>query len=100
MLIDTMLVGFVMVLIWRWHPLADWRGDAPCGGPRLLRANAIKIPEGGWFPIAMALVSFTVLTTWRRGVAGASGDRRRHPAATCSSAMVGRCIGSRARRCS
>src|SRR5574343_770127 len=30
-------------------------------------ANAIQIPEGGWFPIAMGLVSFSVLTTWRRG---------------------------------
>lgn len=30
-------------------------------------ANVIKIPEGGWFPIVMDLVSFTVLTTWRRG---------------------------------
>ena len=30
-------------------------------------ANIIKIPQGGWFPLAMALVSFTVLTTWRRG---------------------------------
>ncbi len=30
-------------------------------------ANVIKIPEGGWFPIVMGLISFTVLTTWRRG---------------------------------
>ena len=30
-------------------------------------ANAIKIPEGGWFPLVIGLVSFTVLTTWRRG---------------------------------
>jgi KUP system potassium uptake protein len=30
-------------------------------------ANVIKIPEGGWFPIVMGLVSFATLTTWRRG---------------------------------
>ncbi len=30
-------------------------------------ANAIKIPQGGWFPLLIALVSFTVLTTWKRG---------------------------------
>ena len=69
MLIDTILVGFVMILMWRWH----WSAVALVAGSLLLvdvaffSANVIKIPEGGWFPIAMGLVSFTVLTTWRRG---------------------------------
>ncbi len=69
MLIDTVLVAFVMVLLWRWH----WTLVALVAGSLLavdiafFAANAIKIPEGGWFPIAMALVSFTTLTTWRRG---------------------------------
>ena len=69
MLIDTILVSFVMVLLWRWHPLVV----ALVAGAFLLvdiaffAANAIKIPQGGWFPILMAVVSFTVLTTWRRG---------------------------------
>ena len=30
-------------------------------------ANAAKLLHGGWFPIALATVVFTVLTTWRRG---------------------------------
>ncbi|HUJ85839.1 MAG TPA: potassium transporter Kup [Burkholderiales bacterium] len=30
-------------------------------------ANATKFADGGWFPIACALVLFTVLTTWKRG---------------------------------
>jgi KUP system potassium uptake protein len=30
-------------------------------------ANAIKIPEGGWFPIGIGLITFIVLTTWLRG---------------------------------
>ena len=69
MLIDTILVAFVMVLMWRWH----WLAVALVAGSLLavdiafFAANAIKIPEGGWFPIAMALVSFTTLTTWRLG---------------------------------
>lgn len=69
MLIDTILVAFVMVLMWKWH----WSVVAAIAGFFLtvdiafFAANAIKIPEGGWFPIAMGLVSFTVLTTWRRG---------------------------------
>jgi KUP system potassium uptake protein len=69
MLIDTILVAFVMALMWRWSKLTV----ALVAGSLLLidiaffSANIIKIPEGGWFPIAMALVSFTVLTTWRLG---------------------------------
>jgi KUP system potassium uptake protein len=69
MLIDTILVAFVMVLMWRWH----WSAVTVVAGSLLavdlafFSANAIKIPEGGWFPIAMGLVSFTVLTTWRYG---------------------------------
>ncbi|MFN3398539.1 MAG: potassium transporter Kup, partial [Sulfurimicrobium sp.] len=30
-------------------------------------ANAVKIPEGGWFPLVVALLVFTLLVTWRRG---------------------------------
>lgn len=30
-------------------------------------ANASKIFEGGWFPLLVATVMFTALTTWRRG---------------------------------
>ncbi len=69
MLIDTILVAFVMALMWRWH----WSIVVGVAAFFLavdiafFAANAIKIPDGGWFPIAMGLVSFTVLTTWRRG---------------------------------
>ncbi|MCE1240159.1 MAG: potassium transporter Kup [Azonexaceae bacterium] len=69
MLIDTILLAFVMVLMWRWHwlvvglvALAFISVDIA-----FFAANAIKIPDGGWFPIVMGIVSFTVLTTWRRG---------------------------------
>ncbi len=69
MLIDSILIGFVMVLLWRW----SWVRTGAIVGALLLvdiaffAANAIKIPQGGWFPIAMALIAFTVLTTWKRG---------------------------------
>ena len=69
MLIDTILVSFVMILIWRWHLLTT----AAVIIPLLLidiaffSANALKIPEGGWFPLAIGALSFIVLTTWLRG---------------------------------
>lgn len=30
-------------------------------------ANAVKIPDGGWFPVVIALTLFTLLVTWKRG---------------------------------
>ncbi|MEZ4298456.1 MAG: potassium transporter Kup [Polyangiaceae bacterium] len=30
-------------------------------------ANVIKFFDGGWFPIALGLLLFTVMTTWKRG---------------------------------
>jgi KUP system potassium uptake protein len=69
MLIDTILIAFVMRLLWRWH----WIFVVLVAGSLLVidvaffAANAIKIPDGGWFPLVVGVVSFTVLTTWRRG---------------------------------
>jgi KUP system potassium uptake protein len=69
MLIDTILVAFVMVLLWKWNRLlvALIAGSLLVVDIAFFAANAIKIPQGGWFPLAMGIVSFTVLTTWRRG---------------------------------
>lgn len=69
MLIDTILVAFVMLLMWKWNKVVIVlvAGSLLAVDIAFFAANAIKIPEGGWFPLAMGLVSFTVLTTWRRG---------------------------------
>ncbi|MHB8837892.1 MAG: potassium transporter Kup [Gemmatimonadaceae bacterium] len=32
-----------------------------------LGANAIKIEHGGWVPVLLAIVLFTLMTTWKRG---------------------------------
>jgi KUP system potassium uptake protein len=32
-----------------------------------LGANLFKIPHGGWFPLVVAVMIFTAMTTWRRG---------------------------------
>jgi KUP system potassium uptake protein len=32
-----------------------------------LSSNALKIPDGGWFPILIGVLLFTLLTTWKRG---------------------------------
>ncbi|MCC6202011.1 MAG: potassium transporter Kup [Gammaproteobacteria bacterium] len=69
MLIDTILIAFVMALLWRWHRLAI---VAVVSGLLLVdiaffAANAIKIPVGGWFPLVIGFATFATLTTWRRG---------------------------------
>lgn len=69
MMIDTMLIAFVIVLAWRWPaPLAILLiAIFLAVDMAYFSANAIKIPQGGWFPIGIAILSFTVLTTWKRG---------------------------------
>ncbi|RFC33292.1 MAG: KUP system potassium uptake protein [Candidatus Nitrotoga sp. SPKER] len=68
MMIDTILIAFVLIA-WRWSPLLviPLIGTFLCVDLAYFAANAIKIPQGGWFPLGIALVSFVVLTTWKRG---------------------------------
>lgn len=69
MTIDSFLVIIVARRIWAWK---RWR-VAALGGLFLvvdlafLGANLEKVEHGGWFPLVLGLVVFTVMTTWRRG---------------------------------
>lgn len=68
MMIDTVLIAMVLVA-WRWSPwlLIPLIGTFFCVDMAYFLANALKIPHGGWFPIGIAVISFAVLTTWKRG---------------------------------
>ena len=69
MAITTMLITFVIVMLWRW-PLVlaiPFIAVLLVVDLTYFAANAIKIPQGGWFPIGIAALSFTVLTTWKHG---------------------------------
>jgi KUP system potassium uptake protein len=69
MFIDTCLLTVVLFTLWKWPA---WRAlplvavffivDIAYFG-----ANLIKVPDGGWVPLAIGLVIFTMLTTWSRG---------------------------------
>jgi KUP system potassium uptake protein len=37
------------------------------GDLAFLGANLFKIADGGWFPLLIAAIVFTIMTTWRRG---------------------------------
>jgi KUP system potassium uptake protein len=67
--IDSLLIYIVLTHLWRWHRLAALAIVIPLLAVDLsfLGSNALKIPQGGWFPIAIGVVVFTLLTTWKRG---------------------------------
>ena len=46
------------------------------GDVAFLVANYAKIAAGGWFPLLVAVIVFTVMTTWRRGREILSGKLR------------------------
>jgi KUP system potassium uptake protein len=69
MLIDTLLLAIVARALWpRWRrfvlPLCVVFAVVECA---FVVANGAKIPDGGWFPLVLGLVVFTMLRTWRRG---------------------------------
>ncbi|MDG5748640.1 potassium transporter Kup [Qipengyuania sp. XHP0207] len=67
--IDTILMGVLFVGVWKWK----WWVALPIVVFFLIvdgayfAANLVKVPDGGWFPLVVGLVAFTLLTTWARG---------------------------------
>ncbi len=69
MTIDTLLLFVVMTRIWRWHPLFALVliGGIFANDMMFLSASMVKIAEGGWFPLVIGAVMFTIMSTWYRG---------------------------------
>ena len=69
MLIDTCLMAVLLLAVRNWK----WWLAVPTvlvffivdGG--YFAANAMKIPDGGWFPLLVGGFAFTLLTTWAKG---------------------------------
>jgi KUP system potassium uptake protein len=69
MLITTLLFHTVACDRWRWP---KWKARALTAlfllvDVAFFSANVIKIGEGGWFPIAVGLGVYLLMTTWNRG---------------------------------
>lgn len=69
MLITTMMLAFLLFRVWRWN---RWLATLTIGAFLLVDSvyflsNIAKIPDGGWFPLVVAALLFTVLTTWAKG---------------------------------
>ena len=69
MAIDTCLLAVVLFHLWGWNkwlaaPLIAIFGLVDLA---YLGANLTKVPDGGWFPLLIGFIAFTLLTTWARG---------------------------------
>jgi KUP system potassium uptake protein len=69
MVITSILAAMVVSRVWGWGPL---RAGALFAGFLVIElsffgANVLKIPDGGWFPLVVGGVIFTLLSTWKRG---------------------------------
>ena len=69
MAIDNVLLAVVLFNLWNWK----WWQSIPLLAlffsldAAYLAANFTKIPDGGWVPLLMGLIIFTMLTTWSKG---------------------------------
>ena len=69
MLIDTVLIAVVLRHMWNWNRavvIALLTLFFAVDGA-YLGANLLKIPDGGWFPLLIGAIAFTLLTTWAKG---------------------------------
>jgi KUP system potassium uptake protein len=69
MFIDTCLLTVVLLVLWKWKP---WIALPTLAIFFLVdiayfAANLTKVPAGGWFPLLVGLIAFTLLTTWAKG---------------------------------
>ncbi len=69
MLIDGVLIAVVLFSLWKWNKFAAGALLAVFFTVDLLYfgANLLKVPVGGWFPLLIGAIAFTLLTTWARG---------------------------------
>ena len=67
--LDTLLMGVLFISVWKWKMwialpvvllflIVDGAYFA---------ANLTKVADGGWFPLMVGAIAFTLLTTWSKG---------------------------------
>lgn len=69
MICDTLLVSFVMFSLWRWSIRKVVLVVLPFFILDLIffGASSLKILAGGWFPLLVGTIAFTIMMTWKRG---------------------------------
>ncbi|MBG81256.1 MAG: potassium transporter Kup [Phycisphaerae bacterium] len=77
MVVSTIMLAMVARLIWKWSwfliiPLLTGFFIIDLA---FLGANLMKVPNGGWVPLAIGLFMVIVMLTWRRGISLISETR-------------------------
>ncbi len=69
MLIDTVLITVVLRQMWNWNRFIVAALVTLFFAIDLayFSSNLTKIPAGGWFPLLVGAIAFTLLTTWAKG---------------------------------
>ena len=69
MFITACMLGVLTFAVWRWPPLVAGlvTGLFLFVDGLYFASNLTKVPDGGWFPLLVAAIAFTVLTTWAQG---------------------------------
>ena len=69
MLVTTILTFFVIRFAWRYNLFLSIAatGFFVVIDAAFFSSSLLKIVEGGWFPLALGAIVFTMMTTWHRG---------------------------------
>ncbi|MDR5780683.1 KUP/HAK/KT family potassium transporter [Caballeronia sp. LZ065] len=69
MFVTSMQMVSLSRKLWRWPWMAIVTISAPLLAidALLVAANVHKLPDGGWFPVAVGVVLFVAMATWHRG---------------------------------
>ena len=69
MAITTIMLGVLLLRYWKWPVWVATPLLAVFGIVDLtyFASNLTKFADGGWFPLLIAAIAFTLLTTWSRG---------------------------------
>ena len=69
MLITTMMLAVLVFQVWKWNRVVATLtiGLFAIVDATFFASNVTKVAHGGWFPLVVAALIFTVLTTWATG---------------------------------
>ncbi len=69
MIITTMMLAVLIFHVWNWNRLVATLtvGLFAAIDGAFFASNITKVADGGWFPLLVAALIFTILTTWATG---------------------------------
>lgn len=69
MFITTCMLSVLVLAVWKWNKLyaIPMLGLFFVVDGAYFASNLTKIVDGGWFPLLIGLIVFTLLTTWSKG---------------------------------